>query len=105
MRIDNHPVLGQMEERKAVMITVNGREIRAFKGEAIAAAITAAGLRAFRKTPKLKEPRGFFCAIGRCTDCVMVVDGQPNVRTCVTPVREGMDIRTQIGLGTWRKKS
>ena len=46
-------------------------------------------------------PRGIFCGIGRCTDCVMTVDGQPNVRTCVTPVRAGMKVETQQGLGKW----
>jgi predicted molibdopterin-dependent oxidoreductase YjgC len=68
----------------------------------IAAALVAAGIHTFRFTSKRHEPRGVFCAIGRCTDCVMEVDGQPNVRTCVTPVRDHMVIRTQAGLGTWR---
>ena len=36
-----------------------------------------------RYTAKRHEARGVFCAIGRCTDCVMVVDGRPNVRTCM----------------------
>ena len=40
-----------------------------------------------------------FCAIGRCTDCVMVVDGVPNIRTCITPLRAGMKIQTQYGVG------
>ncbi len=51
------------------------------------------------------EPRGLFCAIGRCTDCVMTVDGVPNVRTCVTLVEGGMSIETQRGLGKWGKDS
>ena len=42
--------------------------------------------------------KGIFCAIGRCTDCVMVVDGIPNVRTCITPLKSGMDVRTQYGV-------
>ena len=41
------------------------------------------------------NPRGVFCGIGQCTDCVMVVNGQPNTRTCVTKVEEGMVIETQ----------
>ena len=47
---------------------------------------------------KEHKPRGIFCAIGRCTDCVMVVDGVPNVRTCITPLVAGMDVRTQYGV-------
>ena len=56
--------------------------------------------RAMRKSER-KEPRGFFCAIGKCSSCFMVVDGVPNVRTCVTPVKDGMVVETQRGLGKW----
>ncbi len=53
-----------------------------------------------RFCPYCKEhkPRGIFCAIGRCTDCVMVVNGKPNIRTCVTPLEEGMKVQTQYGV-------
>jgi hypothetical protein len=47
----------------------------------------------------LSEPRGVFCAQGRCSDCAMTVDGIPNVRSCVTPVRAGMRVKTQTGVG------
>ena len=67
----------------------------------IAAALLASGVRVFRKTAKKGYPRGVFCGIGRCTDCVMTVDGKPNVRTCVTPVRAGMKVETHNGLGRW----
>jgi predicted molibdopterin-dependent oxidoreductase YjgC len=63
----------------------------------------AAGLKVFRRTPKLHSPRGVYCAIGRCTDCVMVVNGRANVRTCVTPVEDGMVVTSQEGLGVWEK--
>ncbi|MFZ5754732.1 MAG: (2Fe-2S)-binding protein [Bacillota bacterium] len=80
---------------------VDGKKIPAKEGEPIAAALLAAGIRKFRVTPKDGNPRGIFCGIGRCTDCIMTVDGQPNVRTCVTPVRNGMVIESQKGLGKW----
>lgn len=51
-----------------------------------------------RYTAKQHKPRGIFCAIGRCTDCVMIVNGVPNVRTCVTPLEAGMQIQTQYGV-------
>ena len=57
----------------------------------------SSGVMAHRYTAKRHEPRGVFCAIGRCTDCVMVVDGKPNVRTCITPLKEGMVVETQYG--------
>ena len=68
------------------------------EGEPIAAALKAAGVMVHRHTLKNDAPRGIFCAIGRCTDCVMIVDGQPNVRTCVTPLRAGMRVQTQYGV-------
>lgn len=99
MRIEDHPILGKLEKDSTVEIEVDGEVIRAIPGEPIAAALLAAGKNVFRYTQKLHEPRGVFCAIGRCTDCMMIVDGVPNVRTCVTPVRAGMKIQTQHGLG------
>jgi len=52
-----------------------------------------------RYTARRSEPRGMFCAIGRCTDCIMVVDGRPNIRTCVVPLKSGMVVETQKGKG------
>lgn len=101
MRIENHPVLGKAVITAQVTITVDGKKIKAFKGEMIASALVAAGIKVFRYTSKKHEPRGVFCAIGRCTDCVMEVNGVANVRTCVTLVENNMHIKTQRGLGVW----
>ena len=101
MRIERHPILDIPEEREKVTIYVNGEPIEAVKGEVVAAALLAAGYKKFRKTPKYHRPRGIFCAIGRCTDCALTINGVPNVRSCVTPVEDGMQIMIQDGLGTW----
>ncbi|MGE5578954.1 MAG: (2Fe-2S)-binding protein [Bacillota bacterium] len=98
MRITAHPILGDLPDRRAVSITVDGKQVLAREGESIAAALFAAGIRVNRYTQKRHEPRGLFCGIGQCTDCVMVVNGVPNVKTCVTPVSEGMTVETQYGL-------
>lgn len=95
MRVIQHPILGPADEKPPVYIEVDGEAIPAREGEPIAAAIIAAGRLKLRHSRKNGEPRGVFCGIGRCTDCVMTVDGQANVRTCVTPVRAGMKITTQ----------
>lgn len=100
-RIKDHVILGSLEERPLVKITVDGKEIFGYENEMIAATLIANGIKIFRETEKKHEKRGIFCAIGRCTDCVMVVDGIPNVRTCVTPIKEGMKIETQKGNGRW----
>lgn len=98
MRIAAHPILGEQEPKRTVAFTFDGRPLTGLEGEPIAAALKEAGVMIHRYTAKKHEPRGIFCAIGRCTDCVMVVDGQPNVRTCITPLQEGMTVRTQYGV-------
>jgi len=107
MRVRRHPILGEAGDsrQRAVQIEVDGDAVDALEGEPIATALLAAGKVVFRYTRKLGEPRGVFCAIGRCTDCMMVVDGVPNVRTCVTPVKAGMRIQTQHGLGELSRAS
>jgi predicted molibdopterin-dependent oxidoreductase YjgC len=97
VRVFDHPILGKIEPRGKVTINVDGKPVEALEGEPIAAALMANGVRVFRKTPNKNQPRGVFCAIGQCTDCIMTVDKVPNVRTCITPVREGMEIWTERG--------
>lgn len=102
MRIIEHPILGRLDlNGRIVNIFVDGHQIEAVEGEPIAAALAAAGIKKLRNTAIDHHPRGVFCAIGRCTDCAMAVDGVPNIRTCVTRVRRGMKIETQNGLGKW----
>lgn len=102
MRVIDHPILGELEKKRVVKITVDGRSLEAFEGEPIIAALLAHKIRLCRRTKKNKRPRFLFCGIGRCTDCVMIVDDIPNTRTCITPVREGMRIKTQVGRGEWK---
>lgn len=97
-RITDHPILGATEERKEVSFTYDGKLLKGFEGEPISTALKAAGVMTHRYTAKTHEPRGIFCAIGRCTDCVMIVDGKPNIRTCITPLKEGMIVQTQYGV-------
>lgn len=97
-RISEHPILGEQQKGKLVTFTYDGKELQGYEGEPIAAALKAAGVMVHRYTKKEHKPRGIFCAIGRCTDCVMVVDGKPNVRTCMTPLEEGMKVQTQYGV-------
>lgn len=98
LRVIDHPILGRDGERKTVTIYYEGRPIPALEGESVAAALTGAGIRVYRHTEKQHEPRGLYCGMGRCSDCMMIVDGQPNVRTCITPVKDGMRLQVQNGL-------
>ncbi|MDR1245445.1 MAG: (2Fe-2S)-binding protein [Clostridiales Family XIII bacterium] len=98
MRIASHPVIEDYVKGKPVRFFFDGEEAEGCEGEPVAAALKALGVKIHRYTVNRHEPRGVFCAIGRCTDCVMTVDGMPNVRTCVTPLAGGMRVETQDGL-------
>lgn len=97
-RISEHPVIKDYEKGKPVSFEYDGKIIEGYEGEPIAVALKANGVMIHRYTRTYHEPRGMFCAIGRCTDCVMIVNGKPNVRTCVTPLEEGMKVQTQYGI-------
>ena len=93
MKFEEHPILGSRKKGRSVKIFLDGAEIMAEEGEPIAVALLNAGIKDFRLSRKKHEVRGVYCANGRCTDCMMIVDGMPNVRTCVTPVADGMQIQ------------
>jgi len=78
-------------------LTLDGRVVSAYEGETVAAVLLAEGHVATRNT-RSGAPRGVYCGIGVCFDCLVVVDGVPNTRACVTWVREGMQVARQDGL-------
>jgi predicted molibdopterin-dependent oxidoreductase YjgC len=84
-------------------IEVDGRNVLAYEGETIAAVLLAAGIRVSRLTPKKHEPRGVYCGIGICHECVMVVNGVPDIRICQTLATPGCKVATQRGLGEIEK--
>ena len=98
MRIPQHPVL-DFERGRAISFTFDGKRIDAFDNETIAVALHAAGVQRLSHSFVVGHPRGFFCAIGNCAACNMIVDGESNVRTCVTLARNGMVVQTQTGKG------
>lgn len=99
MLIENHPIL-DFEHKEKVEFYFEGQKLEGFKGEPIAAALHNADIKVYRESIKYNRPRGFFCAIGHCSSCFMVVDGKPNVKVCVTPLEEGMQVERQIGKGS-----
>ncbi len=99
MRIQEHPVIDFSRKRgRKVTIYFEGKPIEAYEGEPIAEALHAAGVRVLNYTSKAGRTRGLFCAIGKCSSCLMKVNGIPNVRTCITLVEDGMRIERQHGL-------
>jgi len=86
-------------EGEPISLTFEGDSIEAYASDTVATALLAAGIRTLTVTEVAGDPRGGFCFVGRCADCLVIVDGQANKRACVTPVRDGMDIRIQRGHG------
>ncbi len=87
-RVEDHPILGPLPAAEMVTFTWNGEAVEARLGEAIGAALMAAGVLALRTSPG-GSPRGIYCAIGHCMECRVTVDGVGGVRACLTPVRGG----------------
>ena len=101
MRIQEHPVLN-FPIGKEVKFFFEDMELKGYEGEPIAAALYANGIKILRYSPKDHRPRGFFCAIGNCSSCLMEVNGEPNVRVCVEELKEGMIVKRQVGKGAFR---
>ncbi|MFD3549216.1 (2Fe-2S)-binding protein [Streptomyces sp. NPDC058655] len=80
-------------------VTFDGRELPAQPGQSVAAVLWAAGILAWRTTRGTGAPRGAFCGIGACYDCLVTVNGHPNQRACLVPARPGDAVTTQEGTG------
>ncbi|MFF1480890.1 (2Fe-2S)-binding protein [Streptomyces sp. NPDC058301] len=91
--------LVQANPDPAFTLTFDGRTLTALPGQSIAAALWAAGILSWRTTRAQGEPRGAFCGIGACYDCLATVNGRPNQRACLVAARPGDAITTQEGTG------
>ena len=89
----------RIDRSKLVTFTFDGWQVEGFEGDTIASAAFAAGKRVFSRSFKYHRPRGLLCCSGHCPNCMMTVDGVPNVRTCVEPVREGVVAKAQNVVG------
>ncbi len=94
MRIDQHPVL-KFEKGKEIKIYYGDKEMTAYEGETIAAALHANGILELSHSSERDRPRGFYCAIGNCSSCLMEVNGVPNVKVCIELVEADMRVRVQ----------
>ncbi|WP_353894260.1 (2Fe-2S)-binding protein [Proteinivorax hydrogeniformans] len=91
MRIEKHPIKS-FKRGEEISFYYNGEAVTAFQGETIAAALHAAGHRQLTKSQKYGRDRGLFCAIGKCSACLMVVDNVPNTPICTTKAKPGMKV-------------
>jgi len=85
---------GAVRRGRPVTILVDGEPVGAFEGESLAAALLAADRRVLRRTPRTGEPRGVFCGMGVCFDCVVTVRESSVVRSCMALVEDGLVVTT-----------
>jgi predicted molibdopterin-dependent oxidoreductase YjgC len=88
--------IGSINRSETVMLSVNGNEVPAYKGETLLAALIAAGYRGTKKSPIKNEPRGALCGMGVCFECLVTVNGEPNVRSCMIEVENHMTVQTNV---------
>ena len=85
---------GELIDRsQEVTFQWEGRPVTGYAGDTIASALYAAGTRVFSRSFKYHRPRGLMCCSGQCPNCMVEVDGEPTVRACMTPVKQGMDVK------------
>ncbi|HVF11034.1 MAG TPA: (2Fe-2S)-binding protein, partial [Abditibacteriaceae bacterium] len=94
-RLPAHPAQNGSGERRPITFDFDGTPVEAYEGDSVAAALFANGRRIFSRSFKYHRPRGLLCCAGRCPACLMNVDGTPNVRSCTTPARDGMEVKHQ----------
>ena len=87
-----------MDERNASRrvigtLTVDDREIAIMEGDVLGACLMRAGVLTTRHS-RSGEPRGLYCAMGVCNECLVTVDGRSNVRACVTSAQPGARVQT-----------
>ena len=81
----------------AVTLKVDGKPIRAWTGDTVAAAMLAASIDHCRTTPVTGAPRAPYCLMGVCFDCLVTIDGVGSRQGCLVPARDGMVVETQLG--------
>lgn len=80
-----------------VSLTIEGQCIRARSGENLALTLLQAGFSYTRLTPVSASPRAPLCLMGMCFECLVELDGRPNMQACMLEAREGMSVRLQNG--------
>ena len=80
-------------------ITFDGESVPVEAGQTVAAALIASGRRSWRRTRRGGQPRGVFCGIGACCDCLATINGVASQRACLVEARPGDAVTTQEGAG------
>lgn len=85
----------QFESHETVSINFEGMKLDVEKGQTVASALLVGGNTFFRSSVVSGQPRAPYCMMGVCFECLIEIDGIPNQRACMIPVREAMEIKRQ----------
>lgn len=85
-------------DAEVVSIELDGQAYRGVRGQSVAGILLANGVRSWRTTSARHEPRGVFCGIGVCFDCLVEIDGRRDVRACLHRPRGGEVVARQHDL-------
>jgi hypothetical protein len=98
MRITNPSSKHSIPKRgRAVEIFINQHKVFAFEGELVSTVLHAEGIRTFNRKHKTSNPSGIYCGMGICYECLVIIDGIPNIRACQTLIENMMVIETSDG--------
>ncbi len=89
-----------MSEDAGFALRVDGAEVSAYDGDTIAAVLVRSGRVSWRRTRVGERPRGLFCVVGACQDCLVTVDGVTGVRACLAPAVAGAEVATSASSPT-----
>jgi sarcosine oxidase, subunit alpha len=82
-------------DQPEILFEWNGNTVTAKPGDTVASALYRSGVRTFTWSYQYGRPRGLLCLTGSCPNCMVNIDGVPNVRSCITPARNGLSVLAQ----------
>ena len=85
----------QYESHETVSIIFEGKNLDVEIGHTVASAILVGENMVFRSSVVSGQPRGPYCMMGVCFECLIEIDGIPNQRACMIPVMQAMEIKRQ----------
>ena len=95
MRTDRFPSGELIDRLKPIEFTFDGKKIAAYEGDTLGSALAAQNIKVLSRSFKYHRPRGLMCVSGQCPNCLVEVNGSPNVRACVTKAENEIIVTSQ----------
>lgn len=84
-------------DTSSITLLFNGKPVKASSSDTVATALLAAGHLEFRRAARKAAPRGPVCLMGTCFECVVLIDGQSRMQSCLVPASEGLVVESISG--------